>query len=690
MKTLDPLQPNYRILVVDDNEGIHQDLRKVLAGSSPKEVALSERESSLFDHTRLPISRFEVDSAYQGQEALVKLNQSIVEDRPYAVAFVDIRMPPGWDGIETVSYLWKACPELQVVICTAYSDYSWDQMIRRIGHSDNLIILKKPFENIVVLQIAHALTRKWQVTRQAQLRLEDLDRLVSERTRSLQAANERLLLSERRFATAFGASPIPLALQDGADGRFVDANDRFLDITGYRHADLVGHTPTEIKLWPEETDDTAWINPAAGALGLREFACQFRTKNGEIREALVSTEALQIGEGTHRLLILQDISDRVRLENRLRQAQKLEAVGQLAGGIAHDFNNVLAVILGNLSIAEMEVTPDSEAHQALKEAALGAQRAKELTTQLLTFSMGGKPVKKSVALEQIIRDAATVTLRGSAIPCRIRTAPDLWPVQADAAQLGQVFNNLLLNAQQAMAAGGEIRIELTNQTISPADGHPMKEGPYVHITVQDQGHGIAPENVARIFDPYFTTKKTGNGLGLAVVYSVIKNHYGNITVESTPDAGTKFSLLLPASEPKNPTNGATTTPLESAAKKRILVMDDEEMVRRLLSNMLHKLGSEVVLTEDGAAALKAYSESKANSCPFDLVIMDLTVQRGMGGQEAIQRLLEFDPNVKAVVSSGYSDNPIMADYRAHGFCGVINKPYTLAQLTAVLRSVLSP
>ncbi len=713
MTTSDPVQPNHRILVVDDNEGIHLDLRKVLAHRSGFESELDPDTLELCKRARVPPTLFEIDSAYQGKEGLEMLHRSVEEGRPYALAFVDIRMPPGWDGVETITHFWKICPELQVVICTGYADYSWDalatrltalsntvittdlsdhatpQLVPRLGDSDNLIIIKKPFDHIVVLQLAHSLTRKWQVTRQAQLRLEDLDRLVIQRTAAQQAANEQFRLAEKRFSKAFGANPIPLALQHGEDGRFVDVNHRLLVVTGYSYEEVVGQTPAELHLWPEESPGAAWIAHPPGTSGLQEFTCQFRTRTGELRDALVSTEDLEKGPGSHRLLILQDITDRVRLENRLRQAQKLESVGQLAGGIAHDFNNVLAVILGNLSLAKIEMNPGTDAFLALQAAEAGALRAKDLTTQLLTFAKGGKPVKNLTSLEQIIRDSAATALNGSNTRYHLNSTPDLWPIPADAGQLSQVFNNLFSNSRQAMNHEGLISIDLSNLTITPDDNRPMKEGHYVQVSFQDHGEGITRELLPRIFDPYFTTRKTGSGLGLAVVYSIVKGHQGNIIVESDPGVRTTFTLLLPAAEHPVPTLASATPTPTPKPHHRILVMDDEDMVRTLLSKMLARVGYDVEAVADGAAAVAAYSDAQARSRPFDLVIMDLTIPGGMGGQEAIQRLLEIDPNVKAIVSSGYSENPVMADHKAYGFCGVAPKPYTFEQLNSALQKALN-
>ncbi len=385
---------------------------------------------------------------------------------------------------------------------------------------------------------------------------------------------------------------------------------------------------------------------------------------------------------------LSDITERKRMEKEMIKSQKLESLGILAGGIAHDFNNVLTVILGNISLAHLLLTPDDPASGRLDQAEKACLQARDLTQQLLTFSKGGSPVRTTLRVEQILQDSAGLAVRGSNVKCTIHCADSIHNVDADAGQMTQVFNNIILNASQAMAEGGTIRIEAENADIGPEGGLPLNPGTYVKINVTDGGPGIPEGHLQRIFDPYFTTKKKGSGLGLSVAYSIVKNHEGHIDVHSVPYFGTTFSVYLPASR-KQPGAEPQRESIEPAAGRRVLVMDDEEMVRDIAGAMLRHFGFETVLTGDGSKAVSLFRQAKESGEPFDVVILDLTVSGGMGGKEALRHMLAADPDVKAVVSSGYSNDDVIANYRAYGFTDVITKPYKSSELRAVLGRLVS-
>lgn len=323
-----------------------------------------------------------------------------------------------------------------------------------------------------------------------------------------------------------------------------------------------------------------------------------------------------------------DISEHKLLEDELLKTQKLESLGILAGGIAHDYNNILTAILGNIALTRKRCAADEQASRLLGEAEKASLHAKDLTKQLVTFSKGGKPIKRTTSLEPTIRDATGFALRGAAVKSRFHFEDSLWPVEADAGQLGQVFHNLIINACQAMPRGGLVTVEARNAEISPSDGLPIAQGRYVFVTVQDQGTGIAEEHLSKIFDPYFTTKRVGSGLGLAVTYSIITNHNGHIFVRSKPGEGTVFMIALPASG--RPFAEERTAPdVSPSGSGRVLIMDDEDMVRNVAGGMARELGYEVEFARDGAEAVQKYQQAAEDGKPFDAVIMDLTIPGGM-------------------------------------------------------------
>jgi PAS domain S-box-containing protein len=396
------------------------------------------------------------------------------------------------------------------------------------------------------------------------------------------------------------------------------------------------------------------------------------------------------GQPLGSVLVVRDIGERARLENEMLRASKLESVGILAGGIAHDFNNILTVVMGNLTLAQLDTQVMANAGRWLQEAERGAMRARDLTQQLLTFAKGGDPVRSAVRLPEVVRESAAFALHGSKVSCEFDTEPTLWPADADKGQIGQVVQNLVINAVQAMPEGGRIQIQLRNFTGRPdrSEGAQAVDGRYVCIRISDTGQGIRQEHLGRIFDPYFTTKQSGSGLGLATVYSIIRKHQGHIEVESEPGRGTTFRFWLPAARvaPAAEVTGAT---LPDRLSGRVLFMDDEETIRRMAQALLARLGFEVVTVSDGAAAVSTYAAAMKAGQPFRVVVMDLTVPGGMGGRQAMEELLKLDSEVRAIVSSGYSSDPVLANHKAHGFRGVVAKPYRLGDLAKVMRAVIN-
>jgi two-component system cell cycle sensor histidine kinase/response regulator CckA len=384
---------------------------------------------------------------------------------------------------------------------------------------------------------------------------------------------------------------------------------------------------------------------------------------------------------------INNITEKHLLEEERLRAQKLESIGTLAGGIAHDFNNLLQGIFGYISMAKISLDQREKSLAMLEQAENALHQSVSLTTQLLTFSKGGKPVRKRISLLPVIENAAKFAVSGSRSGYRLDVEPGLWQVNGDGGQLAQVIQNIVLNADQAMPEGGTIVITGRN-VLKPAKEHPqIPKGNYIKISVQDSGIGIPGEYLEKIFDPYFTTKEKGSGLGLATSYSIVNNHDGIIDVVSEPGRGTTFSIYLPAAEAELETE--ETAPVPSSVRKgRVLVMDDEELVLGLAEELVKALGHEVELARNGAAAVEKYRAAMDSGRPFDIVILDLTIRGGMGGRDVIERLRVIDPGVVAIVSSGYSDDAVMANYHKYGFRARLTKPYKIQDLRDVLNALL--
>jgi nitrogen-specific signal transduction histidine kinase/CheY-like chemotaxis protein len=395
------------------------------------------------------------------------------------------------------------------------------------------------------------------------------------------------------------------------------------------------------------------------------------------------------------VLGFRDITDALKAMEERAKANKLSALGLLAGGMASDFNNILTSIIGNVTMARTTM-PDSVAGiTALAEAERACIRARHLTWQLLTFSKGSIPTRKRVELSRVLTDSVAMTLRGTNLQHTVDVAPDLWPVDADESQLIQVFTNVLVNAHEAMSHGGTIAIRAANAVESEDRlEHALRvvPGRYVRVSITDTGSGIPPEHLAKIFDPYFSTKHGGSGLGLATTHSIVKNHGGFVTVESQAGRGTTMHINVPAAVVirMEEHHELALVSAKRSRKHRVLVMDDEASIRRVTGNMLEFLGYQAEVVETGTVAVERFKQALEKGRPFDVVMLDLIVPGGMGGQETMDRLSRLAPSVKAVLISGYAHQSGLAEYRDHGFGAVIAKPFTLEELSTTLRSVLTP
>lgn len=518
--------------------------------------------------------------------------------------------------------------------------------------------------------------------RELHLLNEQLENRVVERTEQLQA-------SEANFRALADNANDGILITAGSGGDTVYANRRIAEMTGWSVEELLKKNmrdyiapdtfPDEIKLYSQILEGMPCPNHCEVTISQKNGAA--------IPVEMTISRTLWHGQPAV-ITIVRDITERKKRDEEFIRACKLKSLSTLAGGIAHDFNNLLTGILGNASIAKTLVNPGDNLHKIMTDLENTSLRAKDLTQQLLTFAKGGAPVKKTVSIAKLLRDSATLVLSGSNVKCDFAIAKDLWPAEVDEGQIAQVIHNLIINAKQAMPDGGTIQVSAENFALSAENNPFIKNGKYVKITVKDTGVGIQEEHLPKIFDPYFTTKEEGSGLGLATAYSIIKNHAGYIMAESAAGVGTTFYIHLPASKKEI---GRVETVEEKlvSGKEKILVMDDDDIIRDVAGKMLTKLGYEVDFARDGSEAIELYKKSKNSGRPFDVVIIDLTIPGGMGGRETMQKLLEIDPHVKAIVSSGYSDDAVMSNYTNYNFKGVIAKPYRIEELSRTVRSVLA-
>ncbi|MFZ2444976.1 MAG: PAS domain S-box protein [Syntrophobacteraceae bacterium] len=537
---------------------------------------------------------------------------------------------------------------------------------------------------LVCMLSGMSLLLRRQVGRKTAQLFQNYEELKNEVTMR-RGAESALLENQKKYRALFEFAPEPVFVLT-LEGRILDCNKAAEAITGYSKealqetniASLVsGGTTAGHSLTASQP------RPAEHATELR-----FRRKSGELFPARVMTKSVELGEEKHLLVMVRDLTDEKKTEEELIKVQKLESIGVLAGGIAHDFNNILTAIMGNISLAAIQMDPREQATDRLAIAEQACLRAKDLIHQLLTFSRGGAPVKETASILSVIEESCRFALRGSNVKCEIEAAKDLWPAEIDVGQISQVINNIVINAQQAMPNGGKIRLGVSNRAVARTAELPIGPGNFIKISIQDQGAGIPKENLSKVFDPYFTTKAAGNGLGLASSYSIVKKHGGHIAVQSELGAGTTFQIHLPASSRPLQTTRHSEARVVTG-RGRVLVMDDEEAIRELLQCTLKELNYEVELAADGSEAVRLYGQCKQAGSPIDLVIMDLTIPGGMGGKEAIGKLIEIDPHVKAIVSSGYSNDPIMSEYGRYGFSGVVLKPYRISELSRIIHGVIS-
>lgn len=675
-----------RVLVIDDNLSIHDDFRKILRSRPAIHNELEEMKASLFGTPKpnAVSTHFELTHATQGEEGLECVRTALAEGRPYAVAFIDVRMPPGWDGIETTARIWEIDPTIQVIICTAFSDYSWDDIRQRLGEPESLLILKKPFDNIEVLQFTHALTAKWKLMRAAQTQIEALELAVAKRTEELQQ-------SEEGFSKAFRLNPLPMLIETLEDERVLDANPAFCQLIDRPVADVLKRTVAELKLWEESPDEYSQAvferndsNPGTPIV--------VRTSKGDEKRVVLFAEQFDVGGVRCRLVLLQDVTERMKFEADLRQAQKMEAIGQLAAGIAHDFNNILTVIQGQISLALMAGEMNSATINGLNQALKASERAGTLTRQLLAFSRKQVMERQAIKLNSLFEQVKTMLLRlmGDHIEIQVMTPLDIPCVYADRCNIEQVLINLAVNGRDAMPQGGRLTIDAfeVSSEERPANAPSLLLAPnsaFVCIRVSDTGTGMTEQIKARIFDPFFTTKEVGKGtgMGLATVHGIVKQHQGWIEVDSVLGRGTTFSVYLPASVEAGV---GTARPFHTSGTMRkghetILLVEDEASVMDVAEQLLSSQGYRVLTASNAAEAIQIWErESKA----IALLFTDIVMPGGMNGKQLADRLKADKPGLHVIYSSGYSLELAECDLIESGIF-LLQKPYTTSALEKTIR-----
>ncbi len=474
---------------------------------------------------------------------------------------------------------------------------------------------------------------------------------------------------------------------------YMGCNNTFAEYAGKEDpSDIVGLTDYDLPWSKSESDSYLESEKRIIVTGYPEYRVVQNQHQYDGNEAIIEINRIPLFDSEGKVFGIlgtyEDITERKRMEEELIKNQKLESLGTLAGGIAHDFNNLLTGILGSVSLAQLELEAENLSPKRLKDVELASLRARDLTIQLLTFAKGGEPVKRVLNLAELLKETTILSLRGSNVSHRFFIEDNLLAVRADEGQISQAINNLVINADQSMQEGGEVKVYANNISVDSLSPLPIPPGQYVKVEIHDEGYGIKKQYYSKIFDPYFTTKKNGHGLGLASTHSIIKKHGGYINFDTKPDIGTNFYFYLPASFDK-------TDYMEDKVDNVIrgegyvLIMDDEHIIRDVASEILKSIGYEVEVAENGFVALEKYKDSISEGKVFDVVILDLTVPGSLGGKETLEQLLDIDPKVKAIVSTGYSNDPVMSDYKSHGFIDSVPKPYKASQLAEALSRVLN-
>jgi PAS domain S-box-containing protein len=686
-------EKNRRILIIDDNHAIHDDFRKILSPPTIAAAALDVAEVELFGK---PVPqggmaqqiRYEIDSAYQGQDGVLRVQQALAAGRPYAMAFVDVRMPPGMDGVETTRKIWELDPDLQIVLCTAYSDYSWGEMFEKLGQHDGLLILKKPFDTVEALQLAHALTEKWWLHRQSRRKMEELEGWVAERTQEL--AKSLSLLNATLESTTDGILAMDLK------GNLMSLNAKFAALWQFPaellerrdSAEMVPFVSQQLK------DPETFLQQIRKSLSDPEAETfeVIECKDGRMMERYSLPQRID-GQCVGVVVNWRDITERKQLEARLLQSQKMETVGKLAGGVAHEFNSILTAIIGQSELLLGDLPAGSPLAKNATEIIKGADRAALLTQQLLAYGRKQFLRPEILDLNRVVAGMEGMFhhLMGGEVNMQIVPAPGLQAVKADAGQIEQVIINMVINARDAMPNGGKLMLETANVSFDQdsVGRYPeLKPGNYVMLAITDTGTGMSEGVKARVFEPFFSTKGIGQGtgLGLSTCYGIIKQSGGHISVYSEPARGTTFKIYLPQVEPpaEIPIERLDSPDLPRGMES-ILLVEDDPALREMAATLLRRLGYAVLTAGHGIEALSLCHQP--NTGRIDLLFTDVVMPH-MSGKELADRVRVMYPQTKILFTSAYTENAIVHQGVLDPGVALLQKPFTPSALAHKLREVL--
>jgi PAS domain S-box-containing protein len=691
------LESNQRILIVDDNSAIRDDFQKILCAKTENAEFNAAVEGLFADGPKAKAHRteFELGFASQGEEALEMIREALKKGDRYAMAFMDVRMPPGWDGVETTLKLWEVDPDIQIVICTAYSDYSWEEMLEIIPRPEQLLILKKPFDAIEVLQLAQALTYKWSLLQASRRNGEQLSRLVNERTLELKRTIGLLetemaahKAANARFETICEVSPLGIFMMDEQQ-RMVYANKALL----YgRYADQLPVMDWENAIHPDDREDMRAEWSAIKQTGKPFRATRrYNLKDGNVIWGNVTVAPVwKEGRLSGYMGILEDITEKKRRDEQLIHSQRMESIGTLASGVAHDLNNILAPILMAATILHDLVPPEARSFTSAIEKS--AQRGADIVKQVLTFARGIEGERINLQPRSLIREVEEIVTGTfpKSINLQDFVSNDLRMVTGDATQLHQVLLNLCINARDAMPDGGTLTIRAENRVINAHETgiHPdAKAQEYVVISVTDTGTGISPEVIERIFDPFFTTKQVGKGtgLGLSTAIGIAKSHGGFLKVQSEFGNGATFCFYLPAVAGQEANSGLKDRPAsQSGNGEWILLVDDEAAIRTITKVVLTNNGYNVLVATDGIDALTIYAQHLNK---IAVVLTDLMMPL-LDGVKLTLALREMNRGVVVIAATGQPDEARESELHQLGVETILQKPYSTGKLLEAIHHAI--